>query len=125
MSVEIVAYRTQFADSQGMCGQWDTPGLFLRDGTPTMDGTAFGESWQVQPSDPALFVDPPEQMLGACDSPIGGPGRARRQLKDAESTTKTQQQKQQLQSHRRTQGCPFCATLKLTAPALARNSMCT
>ena len=61
MSVTVQAHGSNFLDAEGMCGNWTAaaPGMVGRNGVTlfnTVDGTQYGEEWQVDTNLDSVFI---------------------------------------------------------------------
>ncbi len=68
LNVIVTGSGKDFEQSVGLCGTWTTPIMLKRDLTDVYpDGNAFGEDWQVQPSDGNYFqATPSPQWPDSC-----------------------------------------------------------
>jgi hypothetical protein len=72
VDIEVESPRAaEFAGSEGLMGSWDARTRLGRDGNTVIeDADAFGQEWQVRPTDPQLFyvIDGP-QFPAKCNMP--------------------------------------------------------
>eukprot|EP00977_Amphora_coffeiformis_P002861 scaffold538_cov166-Amphora_coffeaeformis.AAC.3 len=89
LTIDISGHANDFSDSVGLLGEYRSGAMFDRDGLEMYDFTEFGFEWQVQPSDPAIFLDQREPQLPfeSCRLPTGA-RPARRTLRTNQELVK-------------------------------------
>ena len=73
LTIDISGHANDFSDSVGLLGEYQSGAMIDRDGSEMYDFTEFGFEWQVQPTDPIIFLDQREPQLPfeSCRMPTG------------------------------------------------------
>ena len=94
LTIDISGSEADFADAQGLLGEYHTGAMISRDGVEFSNFVEFGFEWQVTPDDPKIFLDAsrsPQLPFERCRMPTKA-RPARRNLRgDAELMKQAQE----------------------------------